>query len=63
MPSLITTFHVWTGHWEHRDVSRWPNVLAHCPMFLFYLYNYFLLLFIYLPSQCAKVIISDCGIP
>ncbi len=33
--------------------------LARCPVFFF---NYYLFIY-FLPSKCAKVIISDCGIP
>ncbi len=49
-----------TGHWEHRNVSLWPGGLfgpLHCVLLLcIYLFIYFL------PSECAKVIISDYGI-
>ncbi len=47
-----------TGHWEYRDGSRWPGGWFDplpCNCFLLFMYL--------LPSQCAKVIISDCGIP
>ncbi len=33
--------------------------LARCPLF----YYYYFIIIIILPSQCAKVIISYCGIP
>ncbi len=41
--------------------------LARCPVFFFIIIIYLFILlfffFFFLPSQCAKVIISDCGIP
>ncbi len=56
-----------TGHWEHREVSRWPGGwFGPLPcvflLLLFYYYYYYYYIF-FLPSQCVKVIISDCGIP
>ncbi len=44
----FTNKQVRTGHWEHRLAAD----LASYPVFIFVL-----------PSQCAKVIIADCGIP
>ncbi len=53
--SLITHVQKRTGHWEHRENSRWPGSQ-------FGLLPYVCLLLFLSPAECTKVIISEFAI-